>query len=29
MQTNDIVRVRVFDPSKMISYSNLFPNRPI
>lgn len=29
MQTNDIIRVRIFDPSKMISYANLFPKRPM
>lgn len=27
MQGNDVVRVRVFDPAKLISYANLYPRQ--
>lgn len=27
MQGNDIVRVRIFDPAKLVSYGNLYPRR--
>lgn len=27
MQANDVVRVRVFDPAKLVSYGNLYPRR--
>lgn len=27
MQANDVVRVRVFDPAKLISYANLYPRQ--
>jgi hypothetical protein len=27
MQANDVIRVRVFDPAKLLSYSNLYPEK--